>query len=299
MRYRRKRDTLIGLALIVCLSGAVVTLRKLDRLRAGATLEEVLYIPSPKVLKRLSLGYDGLMADLYWTRAVQYFGGKHHDRTRETRYDLLPQLLDITTTLDPHLVVAYQFGSVFLADDPPEGAGMSEKAVQLVERGIQANPNEWKLYYDLGFLYYMNLTDPLAASKAFLRGSEVPGAHPWLKVLAATTAQRGGDPQTARFMWTKVYETTEDKMIRANAVKHLQALEVDEVVPRLEAMVRAYRERYGRVPESFLPMISLRWLRGIPVDPRGHPYKLLPDGRVVVQAPDELPFIRKGLPPGR
>ena len=27
----------------------------------------------------MSLGYDGLLADIYWTRAVQYFGGKHHD----------------------------------------------------------------------------------------------------------------------------------------------------------------------------------------------------------------------------
>ena len=30
---------------------------------------------SPKAVKRLSLGYDGLLADIYWTRAVQYFGG--------------------------------------------------------------------------------------------------------------------------------------------------------------------------------------------------------------------------------
>ena len=27
----------------------------------------------------MSLGYDGLLADIYWTRAVQYFGSKHHE----------------------------------------------------------------------------------------------------------------------------------------------------------------------------------------------------------------------------
>ncbi len=295
--HHRKRASIIAVVLIACLAGAVVTLRGLDRMRAGATLEEVLYIPSPAILKRLSLGYDGLMADIYWTRAVQYFGGKHYGRTRATRYHLLPELLDITTTLDPHLIVAYQFGSVFLAEKPPEGAGMPQKAVELVERGIQANPNDWKLYYHLGFLEYINLNDPLAAAQAFERGSKVPGAHPWLKVLAATMAQRGGDLQTARFLWSKVYETTDDKLIRANAIKHLQALEVDETVPKLEAMVRAYREQYGRVPESFMPLISLGSLRGIPVDPLGYPYKLLPDGHVEVQAPDKLPFIKQGLPP--
>jgi len=29
------------------------------------------------------------------------------------RYDLLYPLLDITTDLDPHLIVAYEFGSCF------------------------------------------------------------------------------------------------------------------------------------------------------------------------------------------
>ena len=28
-----------------------------------------------------------------------------------------------------------------------------------MEYGIQNNPNDWKLYYDLGFVYYMNLKD--------------------------------------------------------------------------------------------------------------------------------------------
>ncbi len=294
---REPTTRILAVMLIVCLFGSVVTLSRLDRLRAASTLEEVLYIPSPTVLKRMSLGYTGLLADIYWTRAVQYFGRRHHEHAQN--YNLLPTLLDITTTLDPHLVVAYQFGSIFLAQGPPEGAGMPEKAVELVERGIRENPNEWRLYYHLGFQQYMELHDPIAAARTFERGAAVPGAHPWLKLLAATMAQHGGDLQTARFLWSKVYETTDDKHIQANAVQHLRALEVDEVVPQLEAMARAYRERYGSVPSSFLPLISLGWLRTVPVDPAGHPYKLQPDGRVEVQAPDELPFIHRGLPPGR
>jgi hypothetical protein len=40
-------------------------------------------------------------------------------------------------------------------------------------------------------------------------------------------------------------------------------------------------------------------LRGIPVDPLGHSYRLIPEGRVEVQSPQDLPFIRHGLPPGQ
>ncbi len=295
--HHRKRSTAIAVVLIVCLGGAGLTLHKVDSLRRGATLAAVLYIPSPAVVKRMSLGYTGLVADIYWTRAVQYFGRRHHEGA--ANYYLLPPLLDITTTLDPHLIIAYQFGSVFLAEAPPEGAGMPDKAVELVERGIRNNPGDWRLYYNLGFLEYMGRHDPATAARAFSRGAELPGAHPWLKVLAAAMAQHGGDLQTARFLWTKIYETTDDKQIRANAVRHLQALEVDEVVPKLEAVVRAYREEYGSVPVSFMPMVKLGWLRGIPVDPAGHPYKLFPDGHVEVEVPAALPFIQKGLPPGK
>ena len=33
----------------------------------------------PKMMKRASLGFDGLMACIYWTRTVQYFGHRHFD----------------------------------------------------------------------------------------------------------------------------------------------------------------------------------------------------------------------------
>ena len=42
--------------LIGCMLGSVLLLHRLDQMRTGATLEEVLYISSPKALKRLSLG---------------------------------------------------------------------------------------------------------------------------------------------------------------------------------------------------------------------------------------------------
>ena len=231
MKYRHAITIAAASVLGVCLTGAILLLRHIDRLRGNATLEEVLYIPSPALLKRMSLGYDGLLADVYWTRAVQYFGGHHHDRS--TRYDLLYPLLDITTTLDPHLVVAYEFGSTFLAQKPPEGAGEPDKAIQLVERGIRENPDNWRLYYDLGFLQYMEMHDFEAAARTFLRGSRVPGAHPSLRILAGAMAQHAGDVETARLIWETTLETASDQLIRSNAIKHLRALKVDDDITHL------------------------------------------------------------------
>ena len=294
----RKRITVVFSALLVLsLAGSALMLRRVDELRTGATLEEVLYVTSPQAVKRMSLGYNGLMADIYWTRAIQYFGRKHLVRAR--RYDLLLPLLEITVTLDPQLIPAYEFGSIFLAQQPPEGAGLPDAAVAFVERGIRENPTEWRLYYHLGFIHFVERKDYQAAAATFLRGSQVPGAHPWLRVLAAAMAQFGGDIRTARFLWERIYESTDDKLIRSNAVKRLRALEVDEVVPQLEAAVQLYKQRTGRLPASFMEMLSAGYLRALPTDPLGYPYKLMPDGRVEVQSPDDLPFITKGLPPDK
>ena len=282
--------------LTVCMLGSALLLRRVDQMRTGATLQDVLYVSSPKLLKRLSLGYEGLLADIYWTRAVQYFGRKH--MAYSDRYDLLAPLLEITTALDPHLIVAYQFGASFLAPPPPDGAGMPERAIQLVEYGIRNNPDDWKLYYDLGFIYYMDKKDYAGAAAAFDRGSKVPNAHPFMKSMAAQMAQHAGELETARMLWVATYQTTEDRQIRANALSHLRALRVDEDVTMIEKAVAQYGQKTGHLPPGISALVGAGILPGIPIDPDGHPYRLMPDGHIEVRQPDDFAFIQKGLPPG-
>jgi hypothetical protein len=293
---RRGLTVALSVLAICCLAGAMATAVALDRMRGDSLNEEELFLPSGAVLKRLSLGYSGLLADIYWTRAVQYFGDLHHEKAM--RYRLLYPLLDITTQLDPHLVVAYEFGSIFLSQAPPEGAGEPEKAAELVMRGIRENPNVWRLWADLGYIQAMELHDYKAASQSFLEGSKMSGAHPWMKVMAAAMAEHGGEAQTARFLWSRLLESTDDKMIQENALKHLRALQVDEDIRRLEALAADYRRRTGSQPQGFGPLIAAGWLKSTPVDPLGRPYRLAADGHVYVQDPSTLPFITRGIPPG-
>jgi tetratricopeptide (TPR) repeat protein len=297
MSPRGRTTVVASIVLVSCLAGSVWFLRRVDAMRTNATLDDVLYISSPKLVKRLSLGYDGLMADLYWTRAVQYFGTRHQQQAQS--FNALAPLLDITTTLDPKLLVAYQFGANFLSPNPPFGAAMPKQAVALVEKGIQANPDAWKLYYELGFIYYMELKDYLKAADAFERGSQVPGAHPFMKILAANMAQHAGDLQMARAVWRTTYESSQDKYIRGNAVAHLRALQVEEDVTRIQDAVTAFGQKTGELPPNMIALVKAALLPGIPVDPDGHPYKLTAEGRVEVSQPDDFPFITKGLPVGQ
>lgn len=296
MHTRSQTTTFFSALLLVSLTLSVVMVQYVDRARDGATLQEVMYIPSAAAVKRMSLGYSGLMADIYWTRVVQYFGGKHLERSKQ--YLLLGPLLDVTTTLDPQLLAAYEFGSIFLSQKPPEGAGDPAAAVALVQRGIRENPKAWRLWYHLGFIYYQELNDPKQASNAFLEGSKVPGALPWMKVMAAALAQHAGDAETALMLWSNILNSTEDPQIKANATKRLRALQVDREVNLLQGFAEKYQQQTGRVLVSFNELLASGWLKRFPVDPLNNPYQLR-NGRVEVAYPDDLPFITKGLPPGR
>jgi len=293
---RSRQTTVIASTVLVCsVASAALLIRGIDRARPAAPIQQMLYISSPKLLKRLSLGYEGLLANVYWTRTVQYFGSTHS--LGGGNYKLLWPLLNLTTQLDPHLIPAYEFGETFLVAKPPQGAGDPEKAAELVRFGIQNNPGDWHLYYDLAFIYY-DEKDYRNAAQAFLRGSQMPDAHPFLKIMAAQMAQHGGDLETARMMWNATYETSHDKMIQANAVAHLRAIQVDDDVNALEQVVQKYRQRFGRFPQTFSEMVSAGVIRSIPLDPLRHPYRLESGGVVVVSNPDDLPFLDKGLPSG-
>ena len=293
---RSRQVTVVAGTVLVCsmVSAALLT-RAVDHVRPTAPLQEMLYVSSPKLLKRLCLGYDGLLADIYWTRTVQYFGGTH-GRGGGT-YKLLWPLLNITTQLDPHLIPAYEFGETFLVAKPPQGAGDPGKAIELARMGIKNNPDDWHLYYDLAFVYY-DQKDYRDAAEAFLRGSQLPNTHPFLKIMGAQMAQHGGDLNTARMMWSATYQTTHDALIRANAAAHLRAIQVDEDVNGLEPLVEKYRDRNGRYPSTFSELVSAGLIKSIPLDPWGRPYSLEAGGRVVVTVPEDLPFLDKGLPSG-
>jgi tetratricopeptide (TPR) repeat protein len=294
MKLRPYNTIVLGTIAAVSLAASVLVLKPLDRVR-GSSSEEVLYISSPTALKRLSFKYTGLMADIYWTRTIQYYGRLRGAKAQH--YDLLYPLLDATATLDPNLVVAYQFGSVFLSLQPPEGAGQPDKAIEFVERGIRANPGEWRLYFNLGFIHY-DREDYASAARAFEAGSKIPGSASAMKAMAASCSEKAGSPETARLLWTTLYETTTDQSVRNGALKHLVALQINEDVPALSNIVRTFHDRTGRYPSNFEEMAANGWLRAVPRDPTGDPYKLLPEGRIEIRSPETKPFVKYGLPGG-
>jgi tetratricopeptide (TPR) repeat protein len=296
MTSARRVNVVATVVLLASAACGVATLNAVDRLRRQREGEQTLYIRSGTVLRRLSLGYTGLLADIYWTRAVQYFGYQHHRNSGDFR--LLAPLLQVTTELDPHLIPPYQFGANFLAQQPPTGAGLPGEALALMKYGVEHNPDNWRLYYNLGFLYFTEFKDYAKAGEAFAAGAKLPVTNEFMPVLAARMAQHAGEFETARMLWYTTYQSTNDGAIRDNAVKHLIALRADEDVTRLEEVVQKYRQQTKRLPESMSDLERAGFIDGTPADPNGKPYRLMPDGRIEVHDPGSIFYITKGLPPG-
>jgi hypothetical protein len=275
------RSPIAGLLLLALPAGFVALWQlqlRIDARRAELHQDrDELALSSGKLLKAMSLEYAPLMADIYWTRAVQYYGDKraHED----PNFDLLWPLLDITTTLDPQLLVAYRFGSTFLSEPPARGAGRPDLGVRLVERGIQANPEYWRLYEDLGFIYYFDAKDYGKASEAFLEGSKKPHALFWMKVLAAKVAEQGESRETSVFLWNELYNSATDPQIKKNALMHLQLLRAQTDCEHLDAIAGEYEKRTGRRPRNLRELIGEGLLPGAPVDPLGHAYVFGADGK--------------------
>jgi hypothetical protein len=252
-----------------------------------AEVEESLTLTSGTTLRRLTIAWQALAADLYWIRAVQHYGGaklalasggRTPEVAGERRYALLYPLLDITTSLDPRFNIAYRFGAIFLAEGYPAGPGRPDLAVALLEKGLRERPDKWEYMQDIGFVYYWWVRDYAKAARWFQQAANVPGAPWWLRSLAATTLTQGGDRRSSRLMWESIRQTAENDWLRREAERRLAQLRALDEIDALQRVVDRFATASGQSPADWMPMVRARLLPGIPVDPDGVAYDLVAGG---------------------
>jgi hypothetical protein len=242
------------------------------RLGAFRLQHEALYLWSGEHIRRLTPGFENLMADIYWLRTVQYFGGQRAFST-DKRFDLLGPLVNITTALDPRLEIAYRYGATFLAEPWPMGAAKPQEAIALLRRGVAHNPGDWRLRQDLGLFYFFFLNDGAQASEVLLAGGQLPGAPPFLKTLAAQVLVKGGERQSAKMLWQQIYEQAEPGQLKDNAGLHLGQLQSLEAIDALNVASEEFVRRARRPPAS-LEELRRSGLTAAPiVDAAGTPFE--------------------------
>jgi hypothetical protein len=144
---------------------------------------------------------------------------------------------------------------------------------------VAANPDDWRLDSDLGFLYYWHLKDYEKASAAYLEASKKPGAPVLMKMMAAEVAANGDSFSTSRAIWIEIFETAQNSDVKKNAFQHLQSLQAQQDLLVLDKYAEDYRKRNGRYPATARELYESGILSGVPLDPAGIPYIFGSDGK--------------------
>ncbi|HZI18166.1 MAG TPA: hypothetical protein VEY09_06165 [Pyrinomonadaceae bacterium] len=243
---------------------------------------EELYV-SPEAARRASLCFNGLAADWYWMRSLQYVGRRalaHGGRVNiedlsPLGLKMLAPLLDVTTTLDPQFIAAYEFGSAILPAFDPDAA------VALIEKGIAVNPDSWRLYQHLGYVRWQR-GQYREASAAYDAGSRRPGAPRWMKELSARIEAEGGDRSVAREVFSRLHEEADDEQVRQLALRRLAQVQSFDERDLIRAQLSKFRGQKGPCPSDWSELApALRRAGGLaldssgaPLDPSGAPYVL-------------------------
>lgn len=205
---KRTLVEITALALLLVL--VFVTARGVEGLSEEKRRLEVLYLPSGEFLDQASLGYRNLVADILWVKTVQYYGGY---RMGQNDLALFSHLIDVITDLDPQFVFAYLFGGLVIAED----LGHFEEGVAFIEKGIENNPTDWWLVFELGFLNYVYARDFDTAAHYFSLASRLPGADQITTRFAAFVSAKAGHTETSIAMWEELSRTSDNPYIRQMA----------------------------------------------------------------------------------
>ena len=285
-----KKSLLLVMTIVIALFVSVALVRMIDAHRANAPApfaDESLYV-NAATARHMALAFNGLAADWYWMRSLQYVGGKivtfedtHTEGFGLSEMDLhvLPSLLRLSTALDPQFIAPYEYGAMLLPEVSPD------EATALLNSGVAANPNTWRLYHLLGYVYWQHHHYEMA-SEIYAKGGSLPGAPPWMAAMAARMKGEGGSRDAAGEMYRHLYDASNDPAVKDMVDKQLMRLKSLDQRDEIRNALNSYKATNGRCVSSWREVANeLRAARlildsktGAPLDPSETPYELIKNG---------------------
>jgi tetratricopeptide (TPR) repeat protein len=246
---------------------------------APAHTGNVAFVPEPRLAKLAAFGFDALLGDYYWLQAVQIVGS-HEGPVGRSHH--LGRLIDVVTTLDPWVDHAYRFAAVWMTDDQIA----VRHANQILTRGIEHHPDEWRNRFYLGFNHFFYLGENAEAAEALAPAIGLRGAPPYLGRLAARLRSEGGggDIEAAAAFLAELARETPDPYAKAEYEKALDEIEAERRARRLDLAREEFVRRHGRDIRRVEELVEVAppVLRVLPPEPHGFEWTLDSEsGRIV------------------
>lgn len=242
--------------------------------RPFSPTEKLLLLPKGELLKPILLGYAQLGADFVWLEFIQVLGS---DNVREQDYEWMRHALDVVTTLDPQFVEAYDLGGVIFA----ELGKHVDWSNALLEKGMTANPQAWRLPFLLGFNHFFHLHDYSRAAIYLSKAARLPGSPAYIPELAARLYVQADKPEIAlRFLETMQRETRDPAILAALDRRRGEVL-IERDVTLIKRSIADHLAQYGSLPTSLEQLVERGLLRSLPVEPFGGTYQFDPSTGLV------------------
>lgn len=238
------RRIAFGLVLLVTLSGVVyLQHRHLGQIKKWRPYRDSLYLPRGEYVKLISLGYDMIMADFIWLRAIQAFGGHY---LSDKNYEAIVNLFDVITDLNNYFISAYLFGDTVIGEE----SGDYKKGLALIEKGIVKAPRyTYKLGYWGGYDCVWNLKEYERAKYFYRMALKAPDCPDYVSRLLAYVDEKMGNYHIA-------YEKRVEDYLRAidNKDKILEQISKNKIIDVitqwhiaiLRDAAKRYKSEYGK-----------------------------------------------------
>ena len=208
------------------------------------------FVPAPAAVDAASLGFDALLADYYWLQAVQVAGAQHAVDERVASH--LGRLVDVVTTLNPHVGHPYRFAAVWMTHSRAQVL----EANRLLERAIAFHPDDWRNHFYLGFNHFYYLGNYPAAAEALEAAMDLEGSPGYLPRLVARLKSQTGDIEVAEVFLRQLLAGTDDEHERVKYETGLDEIEIEHKARFLDRARAAYRALTGRDIEQVEDLVT-------------------------------------------
>lgn len=220
-------------------------------------------LPDGNAVRVLSLGFERVVADLFWIRTVYYVGD---DYASAAKWPAAERLANLVTDTDPHFDSAYVIMSSVLNGLRHE----PDAAIRLLEKGA-AISSYWRIHFLLGFQYFMEKQDYTRGAECLQRAIDLGGPK-YLQFLVSRLYTSAGDPTTAMQFIALRIKNEETPQVRADLEKRYSDIWINRDLGVIDTAIAKYRETKRAAPKDVWALVSAGLLPSLPRDPKGGGY---------------------------
>ncbi len=207
--------------------------------------DEIAFLPTGEFIKGAALGYDSLLADVFWVRASTLFGTNFGDEDQQW-YSWLYHMVDLATDLDPEFRAAYKYGGTMLRVN---GVFVDQSSL-IFQKGMKELPDEWYFPFAIAMNFYLHRDDRALAGDYLTRAAKTGNGPFYLRNLAASMLSDSDRLESALLFLEEERRTVRDE--KAQRAVDIKILETRYNIGQRDAgaVVAQYRRATGSLPRQ-------------------------------------------------